>query len=548
MAHRLSSIYQSLRKEKREIRLLTIRPATAHAASDSLVCDLDVVSLDHDPQYEALSYTWGTRANPASISLVGKNVSVTKNLFAALSTLRHSEDARIVWADAICINQDDPDERTDQVNIMGDIYRSASRVRVWLGDNRDGMAPLILSHGKDRSTHFSGIASDRLFDYLWSKELWWNRVWTTQEAVFAKEVVFYLGNRRLSLEDLRLFVVALEVRIISDKACCPSVRSGLDTAETYAGFRNAVFDLLRRREKIDEDNFDLLDLLDAYRFREASNLRDKVFAFTSVACKVPDGFVNYRLPLRDCLVHCAKKLILGTHGLQVLRCVYAGAETERSKELASKHMQQDLRMPMIRMPGLPSWCPDWSQRTSKIYWRVHNQTVYRELSTKFNATSGVPANVCFVSQDCLKTTGLICDIIQEMEERTSPHFGPFPKDDLTKWRLLTSTFVNSFLDCSGCGELVWGPYYRCQDCVNFHYCCTCIRTVGENHPRHSFAALNEAQGHSKTGPAQRRALGPGKFVEFEGDLYEQRRAVPSDPVDAAEGGTSSFSRNLGGCD
>jgi hypothetical protein len=58
---------------------------------------------------------------------------VTRNLDAALRQLRHSLEARIMWIDAVCINQEDPKERSEQVNKMKSIYQKASRVAIWLG-------------------------------------------------------------------------------------------------------------------------------------------------------------------------------------------------------------------------------------------------------------------------------------------------------------------------------------------------------------------------------------------------------------------------------
>jgi len=51
--------------------------------------------------------------------------------------------ARVVWIDAICINQDDLDERSSQLQIMGDIYSQAQDVVIWLGDD-DGSLPITI--------------------------------------------------------------------------------------------------------------------------------------------------------------------------------------------------------------------------------------------------------------------------------------------------------------------------------------------------------------------------------------------------------------------
>lgn len=62
-----------------------------------------------------------------------KFIEVTQNLATALIYLRHTSEARILWIDALCINQEDMEERSSQVARMADIYRLAHRVVVWLG-------------------------------------------------------------------------------------------------------------------------------------------------------------------------------------------------------------------------------------------------------------------------------------------------------------------------------------------------------------------------------------------------------------------------------
>lgn len=59
---------------------------------------------------------------------------VPRNVFFALQYLRHEGNTRTLWIDAICINQEDLDERSEQVVHMLQIYKNASRVIVWLGN------------------------------------------------------------------------------------------------------------------------------------------------------------------------------------------------------------------------------------------------------------------------------------------------------------------------------------------------------------------------------------------------------------------------------
>src|SRR5699024_9944047 len=84
--------------------------------------------------YGALSYVWGIDVKPQSIMLDGCTFPVTSNLHAALINLRDHQIDRVLWVDAISINQDDQDEKSKQIPLMRTIYAQAAHVIVWLGE------------------------------------------------------------------------------------------------------------------------------------------------------------------------------------------------------------------------------------------------------------------------------------------------------------------------------------------------------------------------------------------------------------------------------
>jgi Heterokaryon incompatibility protein (HET) len=116
---RVRTIYSALHPEKRDIRILTV---SSGVFNDEIQCKLHSVSLDDNPSYTALSYCWGDANQRGYIRLNGQKVSVAKSLELALRYMRHIEVNVVVWADAICINQDDTIEKSFQVTMMGDIY------------------------------------------------------------------------------------------------------------------------------------------------------------------------------------------------------------------------------------------------------------------------------------------------------------------------------------------------------------------------------------------------------------------------------------------
>lgn len=117
------------------IRLVTIHPGVA---ADDIVISLHIEPFTpHDPpMYEALSYTWGSRKQPKTV-YVGKSdkaaLRVTRSLRAALEHLRYQSRERVMWIDALCIDQANDVEKGPQVAMMGQLFEYASRVVVWLG-------------------------------------------------------------------------------------------------------------------------------------------------------------------------------------------------------------------------------------------------------------------------------------------------------------------------------------------------------------------------------------------------------------------------------
>jgi len=148
-------MYKALDLSRPEIRLLHIAssPEASPIEASTALIFLPFAAVDRNGErataheqrvsttnvcepYEALSYEWGDPNSPRhTILLDGQPFKVRKNLFRALECLRDTEVPGALWIDAICINQEDLQERNHQVQMMSRIYRSAQGVRVWLGAN-----------------------------------------------------------------------------------------------------------------------------------------------------------------------------------------------------------------------------------------------------------------------------------------------------------------------------------------------------------------------------------------------------------------------------
>lgn len=135
------------------IRLLMLKPSgDAQAPIQCRLIDYPLSDSEVGTHsYEALSYVWGPPADPQTI-LIGENgkLQVTKNLYAALVRLRHRALNRVLWVDAVCINQNNISERSVQVQYMTKIYAYASRVVVWVEEVVDAGALQLATTNSDR--------------------------------------------------------------------------------------------------------------------------------------------------------------------------------------------------------------------------------------------------------------------------------------------------------------------------------------------------------------------------------------------------------------
>lgn len=170
----------------------------------AIECDLQVASLEDKPGYESLSYTWGDSTKDGAVRIADCLLSTTENLWSALRHLRYPDKPRLIWADALCINQNDDEEKTKQVQIMGRIYTECAQCLIWLGEipnvihgnssfslcdvealfsllsllaksDPGELLPASLSHPGQRSRVVCVLTS-----MMFRGNKWWRRIWTVQ--------------------------------------------------------------------------------------------------------------------------------------------------------------------------------------------------------------------------------------------------------------------------------------------------------------------------------------------------------------------------------
>ena len=168
-------------------------------------------------RYNAISYTWGDDAvlHEIAVELDGHveptTIQIRENLWCCLQQLRNKDEHRLLWADAICINQNDIDEKGQQVSIMGQIFHRALGVFLWLGRVDDGSDYLFkdlgISHWKQlRDLDKTKLASaNTMVTAMMTAPYtrYWLRLWIVQEIVQARAIVVCYGS---SMIDWDLFV------------------------------------------------------------------------------------------------------------------------------------------------------------------------------------------------------------------------------------------------------------------------------------------------------------------------------------------------------
>lgn len=204
--------------QPKHIRLLTVRQGVL---GDSIECTLTTRPLkspeasspiDRALPYEALSYHWGNGEASFKIKIYTEGFPgtfrVRPNLHAALNQLRLPDRPRRLWIDAICINQDNNDEKNAQVSLMADVYSTAESVCVWLGEaSPDSNLALNFISRIVNLDDFDRLVADRRTPQEWAalsslmRRTWFSRRWVVQEIALAARATLYCGNAYVDWSD-----------------------------------------------------------------------------------------------------------------------------------------------------------------------------------------------------------------------------------------------------------------------------------------------------------------------------------------------------------
>jgi hypothetical protein len=347
--------YHDLDQRRKEIRLLRILPE----ATSIIKCELFHISLYDPCPYTAVSYAWGDADDTGTVMLDGHEFVVTESLKLALERLRSRHTPVVVWVDAICINQENTEERNLQVQAMTSIYQKAIEVAIWLGPEADGsnMALKLL-----RGLYQCGNSSAQIRAIIESPDSkpsfqalvalfdrdYWGRLWVVQEVINGNSVMVYCGTSSLPWDICLvasnmllkyysyLIVAFLYVNGIAAISASGRTCPGQLACGGPAGLRD-----LRK----DGGPAGLLEVLLYHQEKSCRDPRDRVYGLLGILSPSERSQfpVDYSRPVRDIYIDVVDYLLTTTRSLDVI-CASINFPVHQN------------------IDGLPSWCPDWSQR------------------------------------------------------------------------------------------------------------------------------------------------------------------------------------------
>lgn len=315
--------------------------------------------------YEALSYAWGSDKLESKVYVKHldripsvsrtRAIPITRNLDIALRYLRYETTSRLMWIDALCINQDDKEEKSHLVPLMGRVFKLALRVVVWLGPESDDSSLAIRICGElanrvvvdwervvmtpadpikdidwaDRSKPLRFTKQEALSLYHLCRRPWFERTWIRQEIKSATTAILRCGHGEINWAAFETAGFCLTFKGWSD---LPE-----DLFEAWVFRLDIIEPLLGDNSKI----VFIYSLRQEFGHTQCTDPRDMIYAVLSLmdeADRKKDIKPDYSKPTREVYLEVVE------HMLDYKRTT----EFLVSCELASMRLD------------LPSWVPDWS--------------------------------------------------------------------------------------------------------------------------------------------------------------------------------------------
>ncbi|KAI0439819.1 heterokaryon incompatibility protein-domain-containing protein [Xylaria telfairii] len=326
-------------------------------------------------KYTTLSYAWGLQHNTVEICIGDRRLRVGRNLHSALWNIRQHNRTIMLWVDAICINQDDVNERNHQVQQMRRIYSSATETIIYVGGqtgsntecsawnflernatwalNHDGNEDPDRPKRKEALVDFRGDLSDVEIDVL--RRPWFRRLWVFQEVVVSKRLLIRCGKRSISWDDFCKILLlsprhhdryGLSIERLNQVEVVRNMFQARCTYQKLCGMDHLLPSWRSQLQTLEHDTLDILNLLQMAGPLQASDPRDKIFGLLGVCSGIdvddPRFAINYYQDCRSVYTKFARQIMDVANNYDILSYVEHNG--------------------IHHYHGLPSWVPNWDLR------------------------------------------------------------------------------------------------------------------------------------------------------------------------------------------
>ncbi|KAF7535053.1 hypothetical protein G7054_g5743 [Neopestalotiopsis clavispora] len=500
--------YQPLNQNENQLRFFRFVPRLDGSLNPDVLLNLE---LRHAPmnhvQYTALSYVWGDMTGLIEATINGESFAIGRNLHAALQRMRRTGFDSWIWADSICIQQSDNDEKSWLVARMRDIYEQADLVYMWLGEGStdtdrlfdfvDRVGPRALAVGalelqsnrEDLKNELKKHVIERIFtpqicsstsprpelvqfclDLFREKgfldtaspsdslitgleelleKSYWNRIWIIQEVALARRPIVVCGKKSVPLDVLDAILRSLEF--------CQSVTHRFPTRhKDFEGFgrilSQSLYDikaLMVRQQHRDGQEVHLHEVLYALRtatgrpYYSATDPRDIAFALLGIMSE--KGRLNLRVNYNQTPAEVFAALT---------RALLIAADEKLEVFHFFAHCE-----PRNYDSDLPTWVPDWQ-------WigRYGLPALKFNDFERFNAAVGMPAPTRAESDErgrpmVLRRPGCVVDLITDVMKptemiKTENMRVPSVKD-INAWLAAILDFVGLESESGPAEDYVW---------------------------------------------------------------------------------------------